>query len=323
MELTIQLPDGEAQLGVTGLAERNLKLIRDALGVRLVAREGALRVSGEARPVEQAAAVIERLSEASQRKQPLSTQQLIETIARVGQTSQRAMSGDASEHTRISGGLDVYAGQRRIQASSDGQAAYIHALQKYDMVFCTGPAGSGKTYLAVASAVDRLKRGMVRKIVLCRPAVEAGERLGFLPGSLQEKVDPYLRPLLDALNDMMDYEQIQRFIAADVIELIPLAFMRGRTLNEATIILDEAQNATKSQMLMFLTRMGHDSNIIVTGDTSQTDLPDKGDSGLVDAVHKLRYVKGIGMVSLSAQDIVRHDLVQRVVDAYSGPKQTK
>ncbi|MFK7789109.1 MAG: PhoH family protein, partial [Phycisphaeraceae bacterium] len=179
-----------------------------------------------------------------------------------------------------------------------------------------GPAGTGKTYLAVAAAVSMLKRGQIRKLVLVRPAVEAGEKLGFLPGTLQDKVNPYLRPLLDALHDMMPFEQIERFMAVDLIEIVPLAFMRGRTLNDACIICDEAQNTTKSQMLMFLTRLGHGSKMIVTGDTSQIDLDDPRDSGLIDAVRRLRRTKGIAMCTLDGTDIVRHSLVQRVVEAY-------
>jgi phosphate starvation-inducible PhoH-like protein len=185
-----------------------------------------------------------------------------------------------------------------------------------DLTFCVGPAGTGKTYLAVACAASLLKRGQARRIVLARPAVEAGERLGFLPGDLQAKVNPYLRPLFDALHDMMDFEQVKRFMVNDVIEVIPLAFMRGRTLNDSVIILDEAQNTTAAQMLMFLTRLGHDSKMIVTGDASQVDLPDGTRSGLVDAIDKLRGIKGIGLVELEKSDIVRHRLVQNIVNAY-------
>ena len=187
---------------------------------------------------------------------------------------------------------------------------------KHDLCFCTGPAGTGKTYLAVAVAAHLLKRGQCKRIVLARPAVEAGERLGFLPGDLQAKVNPYLRPLFDALHDMMDFEQVKRFMVNDVIEVIPLAFMRGRTLNDSVIILDEAQNTTASQMLMFLTRLGHDSKMIVTGDTTQVDLPEDTPSGLVDAMQKLKGIKGIAMVELGRSDIVRHRLVQNIVNAY-------
>jgi phosphate starvation-inducible PhoH-like protein len=197
----------------------------------------------------------------------------------------------------------------------------MEAIRDHDLTFCVGPAGTGKTYLAVASAVSMLRSNRVRKLVLVRPAVEAGEKLGFLPGDMQQKVNPYLRPLLDALEDMMSFEQVQRFMACDIVEIIPLAFMRGRTLNDACIILDEAQNATRSQMLMFLTRLGQGAKMVVTGDTTQTDLEDPRDSGLIDAVRRLRGVPGVAFSALDRGDIVRHSLVQRVVEAYgeAGP----
>jgi phosphate starvation-inducible PhoH-like protein len=185
------------------------------------------------------------------------------------------------------------------------------------MIFCTGPAGTGKTYLAVAVAVHMLKHQQSKRLVLVRPAVEAGEKLGFLPGDMQAKVNPYLRPLFDALHDMMEYDQIRRFLVNDLIEVIPLAFMRGRTLNDSVIILDEAQNTTVSQMLMFLTRMGHGSKMIITGDDSQTDLPEDVTSGLLDAKRRLADIKGLAFIHLDKADIVRHRLVQNIVEAYA------
>src|SRR4029079_3487238 len=203
-----------------------------------------------------------------------------------------------------------------IRTRTAGQARYVAAISAHDLVFCIGPAGTGKTYLAVATAVQALKHRSIRKIVLVRPAVEAGESLGFLPGDLQAKINPYLRPLLDALHEMMNHDQIKRFMEQDVIEVIPLAYMRGRTLNEAFVILDEAQNTTVAQMKMFLTRMGEGSKIVISGDTTQIDLPRPSASGLIDAVARLRDIPGVNIVQLSKTDIVRHRLVQDIVRAY-------
>ncbi len=203
-----------------------------------------------------------------------------------------------------------------VRAKTDGQRDYLRAILEHDLTFCTGPAGTGKTYLAVAAAAAMLKRHAVKRIVLARPAVEAGERLGFLPGDMAAKVNPYLRPLLDALGDMMDLEQVKRFMVNDVIEVIPLAFMRGRTFNECVVILDEAQNTTVSQMLMFLTRLGNESKMIVTGDPRQSDLESDVPSGLGDALNRLSGVPGIAHVKLDKVDIVRHRLVQDIVNAY-------
>ena len=321
MELTIKIPDGPERVGVTGPGERNLKIIREALGVALSARSDALRLSGKSDAVGRAAHVIDRLSEAAKHDRPVSHEQLLELIAAASSTNSRAtrpaaLGDEPTGNGKSSESLDVYLDGRRVKPITAGQRHYLAGMRSNDLTFCVGPAGTGKTYLAVAVAVSMLKRGDVRKLVLVRPAVEAGEKLGFLPGTLQEKVNPYLRPLLDALHDMMPFEQIERFMAVDLIEIVPLAFMRGRTLNDACIICDEAQNTTRSQMLMLLTRLGHGSKLVVTGDTSQIDLDDPRDSGLIDAVRRLRRVKGIAMCALDSGDIVRHSLVQRVVEAY-------
>ncbi|MEX0653201.1 MAG: PhoH family protein [Phycisphaeraceae bacterium] len=324
MELTIRLPHGEQRLGVTGAAERNLKIIRETLGVTLSARNGALRLSGDSEAVGRAAHVLEQLGEAAQRQQPMNRQQLLDAIAGAERTeaSRLARTTPVGERAPLGEELDVYLHGRSVKPMTEGQRAYLNALLHHDLTFCCGPAGTGKTYVAVAAAVAMLKRGDVRKLVLVRPAVEAGEKLGFLPGTMQEKVNPYLRPLLDALHDMMEFDQIARYMAADLIEIVPLAFMRGRTLNDATIILDEAQNTTKSQMLMFLTRLGHGSKMIVTGDTSQIDLEDPRDSGLVDAIRRLGRTRGVATVALDRADIVRHHLVQRIVQAYGEQQET-
>lgn len=316
MELSIPLPTGDARLGLTGPQQRNLKLLREGLGVVLHERGDTLRVSGDAGAVGQAVFVLEQLTEAAQAGDPLTRVQVLDAIA-------GAATGPAGRLRALPTGrglspnsLDTYLPGRIIRPASEGQRAYLASILSKDMTFCTGPAGCGKTFLAVAAAVSLMKRGLVRKIILTRPAVEAGEKIGFLPGTMQEKVNPYLRPLLDALHDMMPFEQVERFMATDVIEIAPLGFMRGRTLNEACVILDEAQNTSRAQMLMFLTRLGHDAKMIVTGDPRQVDLPNPRESGLVDAVARLSKVKDIGVHSLEAKDIVRHGLVQKVLDAY-------
>ncbi len=319
MELTLNLPQGDQRLATTGAAERNLKIIRESLGVQIAARNGSVRITGDSSAVGQAAHIIEQLSEAARRRQPMSREQLLNALATAGRASEAGLHVGQHPSTGKLGeddSLDVYLASRRVKALTDGQKRYIQAILQHDLTFCIGPAGTGKTYLAVAAAAAMLKQNAVRKLVLVRPAVEAGEKLGFLPGTMQDKVNPYLRPLLDALHDMMDYEQVQRFMACDLIEIVPLAFMRGRTLNDALIILDEAQNSTRQQMLMFLTRLGHGSKMIVTGDTTQIDLPDPTQSGLIDAVRRLRRVHGAAFVTLEQEDIVRHSLVQRIVDAY-------
>jgi phosphate starvation-inducible PhoH-like protein len=207
-------------------------------------------------------------------------------------------------------------GKRQVQPKSMNQRRYLDAIEKYDMVFGIGPAGTGKTYLAVAMAVSALNNKKVNRIVLARPAVEAGERLGFLPGTLQEKVDPYLRPLYDALYDLMDPEKVDRFLEKNVIEIAPIAFMRGRTLNDSFIILDEAQNTTSEQMKMFVTRLGFSSKAVITGDITQIDLPNARKSGLVEAAEILKAVEGVSFNYFTEEDVVRHHLVQRIIRAY-------
>jgi phosphate starvation-inducible PhoH-like protein len=309
LELTITLEDASKRAALFGSADRHLRLIRGALGVQISARESTVKVSGTARAVGQAASVIEDLQRLLRDREFLTDEQVTETITCA---SQQFAPQQSNGHT-----IEVYSRTASIQARTAGQAAYLEAIRDNDLVFCVGPAGTGKTYLAVAMAVSLLKAGVIQRIVLVRPAVEAGEKLGFLPGDMAAKVNPYLRPLFDAMYDMMPYEQIQRFLANDVIEIAPLAFMRGRTLNNAAVILDEAQNTTVSQMLMFLTRMGNRSKMIVTGDDSQVDLERPESSGMIDALRRLESVPGIGLIRLNQQDIVRHRLVQDIVTAYS------
>ena len=316
MELTITLPADTDPVAMLGPVERNLKIIREALGVAISARNGAVRLSGDDASVNQAAEVIHELAQAAKKRKPMGKVELLEHIHRLAARADDHPEGGSGRWATSDMAMDVYARGQRVSPKTVGQKRYIQAILEHDLVFCSGPAGTGKTYLAVAAAVSMLKRSTVRKLILARPAVEAGEKLGFLPGDMQAKVNPYLRPLLDALHDMMPFDQVQRFMHSDLIEVVPLAFMRGRTLNDAAIILDEAQNTTRSQMLMFLTRMGHGSKMIVTGDTSQVDLEIGTESGLIDAARRLGRVPGVGFVTLDRQDIVRHSLVERIVHAY-------
>jgi phosphate starvation-inducible PhoH-like protein len=310
VNLSIALEQPDKKLALFGTADKHLRLIREAFGIQIVNRNDEIRLIGESQQVSKAAAVIDRMQRKLRRQDWLSTEDVGEAIA------------DSAEENRVRSDdeIDVYTRGKAVRPKTPGQKLYVETMFGNDLTFCIGPAGTGKTYLAVAAAASLLKRGAVKRIVLARPAVEAGERLGFLPGDLQAKVNPYLRPLFDALHDMMDFEQVKRFMMNDVIEVIPLAFMRGRTLNESCVILDEAQNTTPSQMLMFLTRLGNNSKMIVTGDTTQIDLPEEQESGLTDALAKLKGIKGIGIVMLERGDIVRHRLVQNIVNAYERDK---
>lgn len=306
MELTIPIDDPSRRTALYGTSDRNLRLIRTAFDVRITARDNAVRIDGQTEAVKQAAFVVETLQRALRHRPELSDDFVQESIALATQ--------DGRTQTR--GMLDVFLSGASVSPRGEGQKKYVEAILDNDMTFCVGPAGTGKTYLAVAVAVSLLKRHRIKRLVLVRPAVEAGERLGYLPGDLKAKVNPYLRPLFDAMHDMMTFDQLKRFVRDDVVEVVPLAFMRGRTLNHAVVILDEAQNATSSQMLMFLTRLGNQSKMIITGDDSQSDLTDGSHSGLVDAMSRLEGVEGIAHLRLSQVDIVRHPLVQQVVEAY-------
>ncbi|MDG2407409.1 MAG: PhoH family protein [Pirellulales bacterium] len=277
----------------------------------VTARNGSIHVAGSEDAVRTATQVIEKLQHRLHLRGALFTEDVNDILSHVGHTT----SGMVEKPP-----IAILADARQIHPRTAGQQKYVDAIAKNELVFGIGPAGTGKTFLAVAMAVAALKKEVIKKIVLVRPAVEAGESLGFLPGDIEAKINPYLRPLLDALRDIIDYEQFKRYTEQDVIEVIPLAYMRGRTLNDAFIILDEAQNASIAQMKMFLTRMGIGSKIVVAGDITQIDLPPHQKSGLVDAVNRLRNIAGFQSVELTESDIVRHRLVQEIVRAYDDPK---
>ncbi len=296
-----------------GHHDSNLVRIEALTGAQLNARGNQLDITGQGDEVGVATKALTGLYE--RLKRGLSVE-----MADVDAAVRFARNGGDS------GGVDgesIRTRRRTVAARTPGQRGYLQALRERDMVFALGPAGSGKTYLAVAMGVSLLLAGKVERIVLSRPAVEAGERLGFLPGDLKEKIDPYLRPLYDALHDMIPAEQIAHRMESGEIEIAPLAFMRGRTLAHCFVILDEAQNTTPMQMRMFLTRLGEGSRMVITGDPSQTDLPNNQRSGLTDAVETLEEVNGIRFVRLTSQDVVRHDLVTRIVEAYDARDKAK
>ena len=306
-EATISSIEPQLVLPLFGAKDQHLKRLRERFDVDIVHRNGQIRVQGKEDSVAQATEAIERLTRIVRRRGNLTPDLFDETIAEV--------TGEAAPRVKP-GSIETMQLGQEIRPRTEGQEHYITAMRNHDVVFATGPAGTGKTYLAVAMAVEALKRQTVRKIVLVRPAVEAGENLGFLPGDMQAKINPYLRPLLDAAYEMIGFDQIQRLIEQDVIEIAPLAYMRGRTLNEAFIIMDEAQNTTVAQMKMFLTRMGTHSRIVVSGDPTQVDLPRHTRSGLQDALKRLAAIEGVAFIRLTSSDIVRHRLVQEIVDAY-------
>ncbi|VTS07075.1 PhoH family protein [Tuwongella immobilis] len=307
----LTLDSREEAVMLFGPRDSFLRMIREALNVRLVARGDNVQIDGPEEAVEQTERAFVQLRQILRAQHQLTPEDVRTTIevARAGSVS-------SALDRKNNANLTVVEGGRYLRPRTDGQSRYVQAMRENDMVICVGPAGTGKTFLAVGMAVTLLRQGAVRKIVLVRPAVEAGERLGFLPGDMAAKVNPYLRPLFDALNDMMEPEQVRRYTENDVIEIAPLAYMRGRTLNQAVIILDEGQNTTVSQMKMFLTRMGNGSKIIVTGDMTQIDLPPTTRSGLIDATKRLKDIDRLAIVYLNELDIVRHPLVQRIVKAY-------
>ena len=305
------LPHNNTRLThLCGPADAHLRTIEVALGVGIAHRHEQFKVDGPKAKATQAMELLQALYEIAERPIPEDHLQLM-------------LAGDSELLEAPEDAIVLSTRRADLRGRTATQSLYLQNIAKHDITFGIGPAGTGKTYLAVASAVDALERSSVQRIVLTRPAVEAGERLGFLPGDLAQKVDPYLRPLYDALYELMGHDKVQKAFERNAIEIAPLAFMRGRTLNNAFVILDEAQNTTPEQMKMFLTRIGFGSRAVVTGDVSQIDLPKGAMSGLIDAERVLKRVKGIAITRFTSADVVRHPLVARIVDAYDAPRRAQ
>ena len=320
-------PEGRARLEIEfeqpyllgplfGDYDRHLVMIEDRLGVHISARGNRVMIEGEPDAAARAREVLMGLYDRLDKGQDVDAA-AVEAV--IGMANQPLFDGIVSEEVANAPKVMIRTRKKTIVPRSVVQTQYMQALARDDMIFALGPAGTGKTYLAVAQAVQMLITGQVERLILSRPAVEAGERLGFLPGDMKEKVDPYLRPLYDALYDMLPAEQVERRITSGEIEIAPIAFMRGRTLNDAFIILDEAQNTTPAQMKMFLTRFGMRSRMVICGDPNQTDLPPGVTSGLADAVSKLEGIPKLSMIRFTSADVVRHPLVGKIVEAYEGP----
>ncbi|MBT2321794.1 PhoH family protein [Variovorax paradoxus] len=301
-------PPNNTRLGhLCGPLDAHLRRIEEALNVKIAHRHEQFKIDGPKVNAQRAMEVLQALYEIAQRPIDAAVVQL--TVA-----------GDSSMTEADDGAVTLATRRTDLRARTPNQSVYLDNIANHDITIGIGPAGTGKTYLAVACAVDALERSAVQRIVLTRPAVEAGERLGFLPGDLTQKVDPYLRPLYDALYDLMGFDRVQKAFERNTLEIAPLAFMRGRTLNNAFVILDEAQNTTTEQMKMFLTRIGFGAKAVVNGDVSQIDLPKEQLSGLIDAERVLRRVNGIAITHFTSADVVRHPLVARIIDAYDGAR---
>ena len=304
--------EGADPLALSGVNDANLNELARRSGLRVFLRGDHLLLSGSLEGVERAVPVAQHMIEVARRGEALGT----DDVARFFDTAAEN-GGDGLERLAEAGRVVVAGPRKTVTAKSEGQAKYLAAIEDNDIVVGIGPAGTGKTYLAVAMAVDALSKKRVKRIVLARPAVEAGENLGFLPGDLQEKIDPYLRPLYDALEDMIPQDRLRRAMESRSIEIAPLAYMRGRTLQDAFVILDEAQNATTAQMKMFLTRLGLNSKAVITGDKTQIDLPRREDSGLLEAEQVLKGIPGIAFAYMKGSDVIRHRLVKEIIRAYA------
>ena len=310
MEQRIEIERLEQAVNIFGSFDENIRLIEAEFGVVVTNREGELRINGEAEATMLAAKAINALLTLSSRGENIG-EQTVRYVIGLARSGQEDRVGELTQDV-----ICITAKGRPVKAKTIGQKRYVDSVLKNTVTIGVGPAGTGKTYLAVAAAVAAFRDKKINRIILTRPAVEAGERLGFLPGDLQSKVDPYLRPLYDALFDMLGAETYQKYLERGNIEVAPLAYMRGRTLDDSFIILDEAQNTSREQMKMFLTRMGFNSKVVITGDVTQIDLPADKTSGLKEAIRVLKNVEGIGICELTDQDVVRHVMVQRIIKAY-------
>jgi phosphate starvation-inducible protein PhoH and related proteins len=308
MKQTVRLAGGINEL--FGTLDENIKLFESTLHVTTHLQDHDLEIEGAPAQVERAAQILSEYNNRIREGRVPGSQE-VKSLLRIATAEPASELRGAFSPTRTRS-----FGKKSIAAKSPNQRRYIEALETFDMVFAIGPGGTGKTYLAVAMAVSALLSKQVNRIILARPAVEAGERLGFLPGTLQEKVDPYMRPLYDALHDLLEADKLESYLEKGIIEVAPLAFMRGRTLNDSFVILDEAQNTTSEQMKMFLTRLGFNSKAVITGDVTQIDLPDSRRSGLIEAIDVVGKIEGIAMVYFDEHDVVRHSLVQRIIKAY-------
>jgi len=308
MKQTVRIAGGINEF--FGTLDENLKYFESALKVRTHLKDRDLEIEGEAGQVERAARIVNAYNQRVL-KGHIPNSEEVKSLLHVAADEHPSTLSGAFSPTRSRA-----LGKKSVTPKSPNQKRYLEALEAHDMVFAIGPGGTGKTYLAVAMAVSALLSKQVNRIILARPAVEAGERLGFLPGTLQEKVDPYMRPLYDALHDLLEADKLESFLEKGIIEVAPLAFMRGRTLNESFVILDEAQNTTSEQMKMFLTRLGFNSKAVITGDVTQIDLPNERRSGLVEAIEVVGKIEGIALIYFDEQDVVRHNLVQRIIKAY-------
>lgn len=315
-ETLIEFPNNRLLIDLCGEFDRNLALIEQCLGVQIVRRGNQLAVMGEEAPQKQAAEVLETLYARLEAGKPLE-QGDIDRELRMGRSEVDTGVRDGDQLEMFDGGkIEIHTRKKLVEPRTDAQKTYVRSLFANELAFGIGPAGTGKTYLAVAVGVSMFLEGHVDRIILSRPAVEAGERLGFLPGDMKDKVDPYMQPLYDALNDFLPGKQLAKLMEEKKIEIAPLAFMRGRTLSNAFVVLDEAQNATTMQMKMFLTRLGEGSRMVITGDRSQIDLPRGVPSGLADAERLLNKVKGISFNYFTSKDVVRHPLVAAIIEAY-------